>query len=135
MLEADYQQRLEQLLASCECDVAVPAQWKDLLSQRGVLAPIPDDRQQFVRHLFNGRAVLEYDQTLPAISRKHHVAQVVTRDVSRRGVRFLHSEQLFPGEECALWLNTGRQTYEVVRCIRHNSRCFEIGAALRTRKD
>jgi hypothetical protein len=37
---------------------------------------------------------------------------------------------LFPGERVELTLPTGRRHYLVVRCVRHNERCFEIGTEL-----
>ncbi len=130
MLEDHYSSRLNQLLEACECDVAVPSEWQDRLTRRGVIQPIPGDRRKYIRHHFNGRGVLKYDETFPSIPREHTIKQVVTRDLSRGGMAFLHSEQLFPGERVSLWLPIGKRSYVVVRCIEHNDNCFEIGAAV-----
>jgi hypothetical protein len=54
----------------------------------------------------------------------------VTLDISRSGIAFLHSEQLFPGERVSLWLPIGKRSYVVERCVEHNDSCFEIGAAV-----
>jgi hypothetical protein len=130
MLEKDYPRLLNKLLETCECDLAIPSEWQDRLTQKGVLPAIPDDRRQYIRHRFTCRAVLEYDETFSSIPREHTFAQVVTCDVSRCGIAFLHSEQLFPGEQVALWLPNGERSFVVERCVEHNENCFEIGAVV-----
>jgi hypothetical protein len=130
MLEDDYANYLNRLLEACECDVAVPSEWQDRLTRRGVIPSISGDRRKYIRHYFNGRSVLEYDETFSSIPREHTTAQVVTRDLSRNGIGFLHSEQLFPGERVSLWLPIGKRTYVVARCVEHNDKCFEIGAVV-----
>ena len=130
MLEDDYSRQLNKLLEACECDLAVPSEWQDRLTRRGVIQPIPGDRRRYVRHHFNGQGVLEYDETFSSIPREHTIAKVATRDVSRGGIAFLHSEQLFPGERVSLWLPIGKRSYVVERCVEHNDSCFEIGAAV-----
>ena len=130
MLEEYYSRELKRLLDTCECDVAVPSEWQQRVTRQGVIPPVERDRRQFVRHYFHRRLVLEYSQTFPAIPRQHTVARVVTGDLSRCGVSFLHSEQLFPGEQVLLWLPGGKRPYSVVRCVQRQENCFEIGAAL-----
>ena len=128
MLEEDYSKLLTRLLEACECDLAVPSEWKDSLGQRGVIPSIPGDQRRFVRHHFRDWAVLECDETFPSIPREHTMAQVLTRDISRSGIAFLHSDQLFPGERISLWLSVGKRSFVVQRCVQHNENCFEIGA-------
>ncbi len=130
MLEEDYSEILSKLLEACECDLAVPSEWQDRLTRRGVIQPIPGDRRQYIRHHFNDWGVLEYDETFSSIPREHTIAQVMTIDISRSGIAFLHSEQLFPGEQVSLWLPIGKRSYVVERCVEHNDSCFEIGAAV-----
>ena len=130
MLEDDYSRDLSKLLETCECDLAVPSEWLDCLTRRGVIQPIPDDRRKYIRHHFGSQSVLEYDQTLSSIPREYSIAQVMTRDLSRSGIAFLHSDQLFPGEQVSLWLSIGKRSYIVERCVEHNDNCFEIGAVV-----
>ena len=130
MLEDDYSRRLNKLLDTCECDVAVPSEWQDHLTRRGAIQPILGDQRRYLRYYFNGRAVLEYDETFSSIPREHTIAHVVTRDVSRSGIAFLHSEQLFPGERISLLLTVGKRSYVVERCVEHDDHCYEIGAAV-----
>ena len=130
MLEDNYLRRPNKLIEACECDLAVPSEWQDCLTRRGVIQPIPGDRRQYIRHHFNDWGVLEYDETFSSIPREHSITKVATRDVSRGGIAFLHSEQLFPGERVSLWLPIGKRSYVVVRCVEHTDSCFEIGAAV-----
>jgi hypothetical protein len=130
MLEEDYSKHLSKLLDTCECDLAVPSEWKDRLAQQSVIDPIREERRKYVRHHFIHRAVLECDQTVPSIPREPTLTQVVTSNVSRQGIGFLHSEQLFPGEQITLWLPIGKLAYVVERCVEHNDNCYEIGAKL-----
>ncbi len=130
MLEEDYSKLLNKVIKSCECDLAVPWEWQDRLTRRGVVPPTLDDRRQYIRHHFNGRGVLEYDETFSSIPREHTIAKVVTLDISRSGIAFLHSDQLFPGERVSLWLPLGKRSFVVERCVEHNDSCFEIGAAI-----
>jgi hypothetical protein len=130
MLEKDYSELLSRLLETCECDLAVPSEWEDRLARRGVIDAIQDDRRKHIRHRFTRRAVLEYDQTFSSITRERTLAQIVTSNVSRNGISFLHSEQLFPGERISLWLPIGLRTYVVQRCVEHSDNCFEVGASV-----
>ena len=130
MLESDYQRNLDKLLAACELDVAVPGEWQESLSRRGVIPPIAGDRRRFVRHTFPCRAILEMRQTLPAIPRRHIIKQVLTRDLSREGIGFLTSQQLYPGERISLWLPRGKKDLTVVRCVEHAVDCYEIGTVI-----
>jgi hypothetical protein len=130
MLEEDYSRELNRLLGACECDVAVPSEWRERAQRKGVIPPVEGDRRQFVRHYFHRRVILEFGQTFPAIPRQHTVTQAVTGDLSRSGISFLHSEQLFPGERVSLWLPDGKRSYTVARCTQRNESCFEIGAVL-----
>jgi len=130
MLEEDYSELLDKLLETCESDLAVPSEWEDRLSQRGIIEPIHDDRRSYIRHRFTRPGMLEFDETFSSIPRDHTLAKVVTRDVSRCGIAFLYSEQLYPGEQVSLWLPIGKRTYIVERCIQHNDNCFEIGATI-----
>jgi hypothetical protein len=53
---------------------------------------------------------------------------VLRTDLSAEGIAFLHAAQLFPGDLLAVWFPTGKVECRVARCVKHNARCFEIGA-------
>ncbi len=69
--------------------------------------------------------------TLPAIERPHGFTKVYTKDVSRSGISFLTTHQLYPSERVILWTQKGKLTCEVARCLKHNDKCFEVGAVYR----
>ena len=53
---------------------------------------------------------------------------VLRTDLSEKGMGFLHAAQLFPGDLVAVWFPTGKLDCRVTRCVKHNAKCFEIGA-------
>ncbi len=130
MLEGDYQERLTQLISKLPCRVEIPEKWGNFLEGRGPLPAIPNDRRRFVRHQFRGKAVLEVRQSLPSIEREHQYEVVYMRDLSRQGISFVHSGQLFPTETCRLWLPERKITLQIVRCQRVQERCYVVGGTL-----
>jgi hypothetical protein len=132
MLESDYQSELAELQAKLTCQVEVPPEWGDYMSGSGVVAPTHNDRRRFVRHRFRSRVILELSQTLPSIPREREFHSIYTRDLSRQGVSFLHSRQLFPCERCVLWFPQRKMRVDVVSCRRFNSRCYLTAGRLIT---
>jgi hypothetical protein len=130
MLAADRLEKLKAALESLPCPVVLPSEWKDFFQRRGPLTAIGDDGRRFARQHFPMRALLELTTSLAAIPREYGRHVVLMRDLSRQGVSFLHAAQLFPEERVELTLPTGRILYTVVRCQRHNDRCYEVGAML-----
>jgi hypothetical protein len=132
MLEGNYPQRLAELVAETKLEINVPREWQSIAARRGPVQPMPgDNRRRFVRFFFPTQAILELGQSLPTIDRRHAMHQVLTKDLSRDGICFLHSEQLFPHEQLVLWLPVGKKCFEVARCRRLNGRCYEIGARMK----
>ena len=74
-------------------------------------------------------AALQHGTSLPALPRPVQWHKVVLCDISRSGVRFLHSEQIRPTEQMLLVMPDFKRRYvEIVRCRRLGDRYFEIGA-------
>ena len=128
MLEVNHQERLSTTLAKLECQVELPKKWVKFFSQRGALPQSPNEKRRFPRFHHPAKAILKLDQSLPAIPRQHELFCVVTKDISRGGINFLHAQQLFPAERIRLWLATGIHDGTVMWCVRHNEHCYEIGA-------
>ena len=128
MLESNHPDALSVALAKLECQVRVPKKMVDFFTQRGPLPTVPNEMREFPRFHHPARAILKLDQSLPTIPRQHELFCVVTRDISRGGIKFYHAQQLFPSEQIKIWLTTGIHDAFVVRCIRHNEHCYEIGA-------
>ncbi|OHB73408.1 MAG: hypothetical protein A2V70_11625 [Planctomycetes bacterium RBG_13_63_9] len=112
-----------------ECRIQIPRKWLRYFEMQGVLGTVMNDCRRFPRFHCRACAVLHYRRTLPAVPRVEGRYAVLTRDVSREGVCFLHEEELYPCEEMALDLPGGKHMgIRVFRCAKHNDRCFEIGA-------
>jgi hypothetical protein len=128
MLESDYQRKLNLLLSKLRSNVKLPETWEDFFDREGMVPVSPDDRRRHARRYLRQNAICELHQTLPAIERRHEFTKVYVKDFSRGGVAFLDSRQLYPGESLQLWTISGKLSCLVVRCIKHNSHCFEVGA-------
>ena len=111
-----------------ECRISIPREWLEEFERGGALPTATDELRRYPRFHFRSRAILIYRTTLPALPRKPGRYVVLTKNVSRQGICFLHEEQLFPTERMTLWLPSGGQTeVEVVRCMRVNERCYDVG--------
>ena len=122
-------QRLAEALADCCCEIELPDTWHDFFEKTGVLAGAYAEGRRFARNRFRGCAAIRHAQTFPSLRRPATWHKVYTKDISRCGLGFLHSQQLFPRECMHIFLPEGtRRTVEVVRCRRLGRRCFDIGA-------
>jgi len=105
---------------------------KGLLERRSA-PPQPGDVRQFPRRYVVAQAIVEYRDGLPAHPRLPLKHKVIVADLSRRGLRFLHCEQAFPGELAIVQIAAGKQmTVEVARCRKIAEHCYEIGAKFTT---
>lgn len=122
-------QTLSERLASCVCDVELPSAWQDYFEQSGVMPTFDGDGRRFPRFYARRKAALEHRQSLFAKPRPIVWHGVYTKNISRQGLGFLHSEQLFPGERMRIVLSDDLlREIEVIHCRRIQRRCYEIGA-------
>ena len=130
MLDADYLDNLNRFLASLEDRIELSmAERLIYFNVDSSMPPAkPDDRRRFARLQLRQKAVMDLRQTLPAIERQRAFHCIYTRDISRTGIGFLHADELFPGEECQLWLPQRQLNVTVVLCRRQGPRCYVIGA-------
>ena len=99
------------------------------LQARRSAPPQSSDIRQFPRRHVVAQAVLEYRDGLPAHPRQPQRHNVIVADLSRAGLRFLHSEQFFPGELAVIQIAAGKQMcIEVARCRKVADLCYEVGA-------
>ncbi len=118
----------DEAFAQLECRISIPREWLEEFERGGALPTATEEQRRFPRFHFRSRAILLYRQTLPALPRDAGRYVVLTKNVSRQGICFLHEEQLFPCERMTLWLPSGSQAeVEVVRCMRVNERCYDVG--------
>ena len=111
---------MHQLLEICPCRIDLPPGFDGFFEQTGHRRAEFSDRRQFRRVLLREQALLQIQKQLSVI---------YTSDLSRGGICFLHSEQLFPGDRIRIWRSSGADLHLVVaRCLRHGPRCYECGA-------
>ena len=92
------------------------------MSPKGPLPVEYVDKRRHRRFHYRQKAILTHNG-------RH--AAVYTKDIARRGLCFLHSQQLLPLEEVSLSLPTGDRVRLVVRrCRRKQDNCFECGAEI-----
>jgi hypothetical protein len=109
--------------------LSVPESVMKGLHERRAAPPQPVDSRQFPRRYLVAHAIVEYRDGLPAHPRALQRHNVVVADLSRRGLRFLHSEQVFPGETAIIQIAAGKLLHiEVVRCRKIADCCYEVGA-------
>lgn len=130
MLDTGYLNDLNRILAALEDRIELSPVEKLTYFRPETSAPpmVPNEKRSFTRRSFRARAVLELQQTLPAIERVRGFHCIYTHDVSRTGIGFLHADELYPGEKCRLWLPQQQLEAVVVRCRRKGDRCYVIGA-------
>jgi len=113
----------------CLNRLVIPESHKKLLEKSGVANPYDGDQRRYVRRYAITKAVLHYQSSLPALPRIQENHLVVILDLSRSGVGFFHSEQLFPCERGTLILSKEKQLpIEIAWCQRVAENCYQIGA-------
>jgi hypothetical protein len=110
------------------CRVLIPEAARRILEKKGATPTLEGDGRRFPRHRTRGWAVLEYQSTFAALQRPAESHAVLLVDLSRGGVGFLHSEQLFPLEQMCLTLHNNRsRTITIMHCRRLGDCCYLIG--------
>lgn len=111
------------------CLVQLPASWLERYGEHA--PPMEHDQRRFPRLACgsHAKAALEYRATLPSRPRDAISWAVYPVSISRGGLAFLHSEQLFPCEKFQISFADGKNIeIEIARCRRIGPRCFEVGA-------
>ncbi len=130
MLDTNDHNDLNRVLASLEDRIELSPAERLIYFRPDTNPPQPtaDDRRRFPRHAMRVRAVMELRKTLPAIERKRAFHCIYVRDISRTGIGFLHADELFPGEQCRLWLPQKQLHVNIVLCRRKGPNCYIVGA-------
>ncbi|HBJ35128.1 MAG TPA: hypothetical protein DDZ51_10315 [Planctomycetaceae bacterium] len=108
----------------------MPETWSRYFEESGVLPSLPNDLRASQRRAVRTYGLLRIDGALPAIPRNADFMGVYTKDFSKNAVGFISPIQLYPTERLRLILPTFWLSLFVIRCRRHNSRCYEVGAKL-----
>ncbi len=130
MLPGDDQlQRVVDVVGPLKFALQLPETPDEYFSASGVVPTIAADKRRFVRKYMRATAALQHRPSLPNLERSEVWHKVVTRDLSRNGISFLHSEQAYPKEQWTLVLPDCKpRCIEVVRCRRLAENCYEVGA-------
>ncbi len=116
------------MLAQLDCEIVLPDDSQANAKGAATFDP-RDDRRRFPRKRCHADAVLKYQKTFPWLRRPDTFMRIVIRDVSRVGVGFLHSEQMFPQEKAQFGFPNGTErVLTVTRCRRLGPKCYHIGA-------
>ena len=119
---------LAEVFASLTCEIEIPPSWRGFFAETGMLPMNSPERRRFPRHRLRTPAAMKIVQGLPSLDRPEGWCKVYAKDVSRIGLSFLHSEQLFPGERVQLAMVDDRQYLaEVRRSRRIGKKCYVIG--------
>ena len=107
----------------------------DSTPQRSELryAPVPDkgDDRQFPRFAFRTLATATI-HPVPIFGMVMQECYVLTRDLSRSGISFMHPVRLVNGQKIDLAFEDGREiAVTVCRCQKLAKRCFLIGCKFR----
>ena len=114
---------------TCPCRLLIPEAARRILEKKGAMPSLDGDGRRFTRHRTQGWAVLEYQPTFSALERPRESHAILLVDISRTGVGFLHSEQLYPLEQSCLTLHNGKScTIKIMHCRRLGQCCFFVGA-------
>lgn len=112
-----------------EFSLQLPQPAAEYFAACGELPSIADEQRRYIRRHLRVTAALHYRRSLPELRRVPRWFKVLVRDVHRKGISFLHSEQLFPTEQLTLVLLDGkRRKIEVMRCTRLGDHCYAVGA-------
>ncbi len=133
MLDLNAQECLtRELIEKLPCEIELPPETRADFERIGPASTYPDEKRQIMRVYCGGAAfpgALQYRQSLSAITRHEGWHRVYVVNLSKRGLGFLHSEQLFPGERMRIVLLTGDcRTVEIAWCRCLGASCFRMGA-------
>jgi hypothetical protein len=130
MLDFDYPQHYAGLISEINWSITLPQTWCRFFEESGVLPSLPNDMRRSQRRAVRTFGLLRIDGTIPAITRSSALFGIYTKDFSKNAVGLISPIQLYPGERLRLILPTCWLSLEVIRCRRHNSTCYEVGAQL-----
>jgi hypothetical protein len=121
-------------LRDLPCDVQLTPEVVQRFFRSGVSPTSPDEQRRFVRFYCgnqNNRLGVRYLPSVDSIERDTNWRGGIPIDVSRGGLQFLHSEEVFPGEKVRIALESKAtlQVFkgEVAWCRRHARKCFGVG--------
>jgi len=130
MPDFDYQQHYADLARDTTWTIELPETWGGFFDESGVLPSFPGDIRRSQRRVARTYGLARIDGPLPAIPRSAELFGIYTKDFSKNAIGLISPMELYPVERLQLILPTCWLSLKVIRCRRHNSGCYEIGAKL-----
>jgi hypothetical protein len=116
------------------CEVLITNEIKERFFRVGVSQTSHHEQRRFARFYCgheNNRVAIRYLNNIASLQRSSVWRGGILIDVSRGGLHFLHSEEVYPGEKARLALESGGKLQifdgEVTWCRRHAPKCFGVG--------
>ena len=135
MLEEHYSAKFRELVSSTNWEIELPVEWIGYFDHRGEMASYCDDQRNNQRLKIRAHGLLGFERDLPFRPRTNEPVGIYTRDFAKNGVGFLAPLEIYPEERVRILLPTFWVQLEVVRARRITSKCYELGARLRRRRD
>ena len=114
--------------------VILPADLSRFYAERGYLAPTPQEDRTHARLNVRTTAGIQFtSQPLAAIASQvepEMFGTVLVKDISKSGIAILSHHQIYPGEQCLIYLNGRAITVIANRCRRLGPYCYEVGAVI-----
>lgn len=103
--------------------IALPELSDELIRSTSGTGVVWNESRRYRRKSCTSHCKLQSEPTFASAGHEPVSQDVLLRDISRGGVRFIHGAQLFPGERCELIIEYGKQlNLEIVWC-----RCVDVG--------
>ncbi len=119
---------IPEAIARVPCEIVVPPDTRKENCGSIHLVDLDKDKRRFPRVPCAVDAILKYQDGLPSLRRSREWMRIIVQNVSRCGMGFLHSEEMYPLEQALIVFPRGLQRVFVVkRCRRIGAHCFDIG--------
>ena len=119
---------LKDLLGTCACRLVISNAAHRLLKAQGMCSANVVDQRRFPRYAMQGWAMLECQPTFPGFTRSTEAHTVLLVNVSRGGLAFFHSEQLYSRERLCVTMPDGTPRFvSVARCQWLGPSCYLVG--------
>ncbi len=132
--ELNTSSNIADLLRQSIWQLEVPASGRHLLEGEGPSSSFDGDERRHVRVRKKCWGAIRHQTSLPAIPRLESWHAILVLNLSKSGLGFLHSAQLFPTERLVVCCgNLQLREIQIASCRRIGSRCYLIGAAFGSR--
>lgn len=133
MLEKNYQDILERLVASVSWDIELPGGTEAFFRDSGMSASCEMDERSAARMRARAYGILSSEKALPAFPRDPEPIGIYTTDFSKTGIGFIAAEEFLPEETVRITLPTFWTHVRISRCNKLGPNCFQVGGVLISR--